>query len=89
MEHLIKNDLTEITQLRQELKGAYQFNNTEAMWNITNRLLTVYARMTDRLLKSYGQTDASNSVCSPISTDVNVADNPTLNFGSPDGHRLK
>lgn len=81
----MREQLRYIQQLRQELKQAYRFQNHEAMWNITNRLLTVYANMADALLEEERNANPSYSVGPAVPTKVQVAEDTTMYFNCPHG----
>lgn len=81
----MKDQLLYIQKLRAELKTAYQRQNHEAMWNITNRLLTVYANLADQLLEEEGYPDAGNAVSAPVPTKVQVGEDTTMYFNCPHG----
>jgi len=81
---MLKAKLTQIEALREELKGAYRFKNTEAMWNTTNRLLTVYSELADMLLEKQRNADTSDTVRPTVTRDVDVPEHSPVDFYSID-----
>lgn len=74
-----------IQHLRSELKNAYRFKNFEAMWNITNRLLTVYAELADALLEEHSNADSGDTTSPSVTADIEVTDNTAMYFNCPRG----
>ena len=74
-----------IEQLRSELKNAYTFKNSEKMWSITNRLLTVYAELADELSEKIRKANSGHPVRTPIGTTIKVTEDPPVHLNCPHG----
>jgi len=76
-----------IIQLRKLLKSAMEFKNNKKVKLYHYQLTVANAAMSTlviRLLEQQSKTDASNPIGSPVCSCIDVPDNPTLDFKSPD-----